>query len=306
VIDQVSQLPGNLTAAVRTATATKATLGTTVGLRAVVRAIGVSPWWLIKPHSPWDRKVDVRVAPRLLSSVSCLLMLGALLALAAVGLRRRRADLCAGALIALALCAALAAVAASTPATHLLAPTLGYTMWWASPAGMFVWLVLGWSAVVLASERGLKRLRAPAFATALGVGAVAIAGTAVAATEDPDYHRFEYRPLNTMFAGLDRGIPAGRTVLLVGTLGNATMRFKMAARYAMVRHGIRPLSTGALFRLGTWYELDHHRYDCVVYVNDGTARPGKQATVISRVILHDNSGAHPVTVWTSRPGCGRR
>jgi hypothetical protein len=302
-IDQVSQRPGNLTSVVRTATATKATLGTTVGWRAVVRAIGVPPWWLIDPHSPWDRKVDVRVAPRLVSSVSCLLMLGALLALAAVGLRRRRADLCAGALIALALCAALAGVAATTPNTHLLASTLGYTMWWGSPVGMFVWIVLGWSAAVMASERGLGRLRVPAFATALGVGAAALAGTAVAATEKPDYHLAEYRPLGTMFAGLNRGIPPGRTVLLVGTLGNATMRFRMAARYALVRHGIRPLSPGAFFRLGTWYELDHHRYDCVVYVNDGSVRPGKGAAMISRVILHDNSGAHPVTVWTSRPGC---
>ncbi len=306
VIDQVSQSPGNLTAAVRTATATKATLGATVGWRAVVRAIGVPPWWLIKPHTPWDRKVDVRVAPRLLSTISCLLMLGALLAVAALGLLRRRADLCAGALIALALCAALAAVAATTPATHLLASTLGYTMWWGSPAGMFVWLMLGWSAVVLAGDRGLARLRAPAFATALGVGAVAIAGTAVAATEGPDYHLSEYRPLGTMFAALDRGIPARRTVLLVGSLGNATMRFKMAARYALVRRGIRPLSVGAYFRLGSWYELGHQRYDCVVYVNDGTARParpGERATMISRVTLHDNAGAHPVTVWASRPGC---
>jgi hypothetical protein len=303
VIDQVSHHPGNLSAAAQTATARKATLGATVGVRAVVRAIGVPPWWLKRPRSPWERKVDVRTAPSALASISCLLMLGALLAVAAVGLRRRRAELCAGALIALALCAALAAVAASTPATHLLAPTLGYTMWWGSSAGMFVWLVLGWSAVVLASELGLARLRAPAFATALGVSAVASAGTAVAATENEDYHLAEYAPLGTISAGLDRGIPTGRTVLLVGSLGNATFRFKMAARYALVRRGIRALSPGTDVRLGAWYELDHHHYDCTVYVNDGIASPASRAAMVTRVSFSDSTGSHAVTVWMSPAGC---
>jgi hypothetical protein len=302
VIDQIEHHPGNLTVVLRTATAAKSTLGATVGWRAVVRAIGVPPWWLEDPGSPWERKTDVRMAPGALRTTSCLLMLYALLAVTAVGLRRRRADLCAGALIALVLCAALAIVAAATPTTHLLAATLGYTMWWGSPAGMFVWVILGWSAATMLAERGLSRLRAPALASAIGIGAVAATGTAVAANEGPDDHLWEYRPLGAMFAGLN-SIPAGRTVMLVGNLGNATSRFKQAARFALVRRGIRPLSRGASFRLGAWYEPDHHHYDCIVYVDDGIASPARQAVAIARVSFSNSTGSHAVTVWVSRARC---
>lgn len=312
VIDQIGRHPGNLTVVVRTATATSSTLGATVGWRAVVRAIGVPPWWLQNPRSPWERKTDVRRASSRLGSASCLLMLCALLAIAAAGLFRRRLDLCAGALIALVLCAALAIVAASTPTTHLLAGTLAYTMWWGSPAGMFLWVILGWSVATMLAERGLSRPRSPvlafgpralALASAIGIGAVAAAGMAVAAAERSDYHLWEYRPLGAMFAGLNKGVPAGRTVLLVGSLDNATFRFKMAARFALVRQGIRPLSRGTNSRLGAWYEPDHHHYDCVVYVDDGVASPSRRAVAIARVFSSNSTGSHTVTVWMSRARC---
>jgi hypothetical protein len=105
-----------------------------------------------------------------------------------------------------------------------------------------------------------------------------------------------------MFAGLN-SIPAGRTVMLVGNLGNATSRFKQAARFALVRRGIRPLSRGASFRLGAWYEPDHHHYDCIVYVDDGIASPARQAVAIARVSFSNSTGSHAVTVWVSRAGC---
>lgn len=312
VIDQIGRHPGNLTVVVRTATSTSSTLGATVGWRAVVRAIGVPPWWLENPRSPWERKTDVRRASSQLGSASCLLMLCALLAIAAAGLLRRRLDLCAGALIALVLCAALAVVAASTPTTRLLAGTLAYTMWWGSPAGMFVWVILGWSVATMLAERSLSRPRAPALAlgprapalaSAIAIGAVAATGTAVAVAERSDYHLWEYRPLGAMFAGLNRGVPAGRTVLLVGSLDNATFRFKMAARYALVRRGIRPLSRGTNSRLGDWYEPDHHHYDCVVYLADGIASPARRAVAIARVFPSNSTGSHTVTVWMSRARC---
>ena len=313
-IDQLQGHPGNLTRVVKTATARKATLGATVGWRAVVRAVGVPPWWLEKPRSPWERKFEVRTRPDTLASVSCMLMLCALVAIAAIGLLRRRAAICAGALIALALCVALAVVAATTPSTNLLAATLGYTMWWGSPAGMFVWVVLGWSIATLLTERleesperpnerRLPRVRAPAVAIAVGVGAAALAGGAVAGTQGPDYHLTEYQPLNAMYAGLDRAIPRGRTVRLTAALGEATFRFKMAARFAMVRRGIRPLSPGTDTRLGAWYELDHHRYDCAVYVNDGSARPTRGATAVARATYREGAGSYPITIWVAPAGC---
>ena len=217
---------------------------------------------------------------------------------------RRRTELWSGALIALFLCAGLYAVTAATPTKRVLAETLGYTMWWGSPAGMFVWVMLAFSAVAIISELALPRLRIPAFASATAAAAI-VAGAAagVAAAERSDYHLPEYGPLAKLYAGLERGIPQHRTVKLLGYLGSRTFRFKMAARYAMVRRGIRPLSPGIDVRLGSWYDLDHHRYDCVVYVKDGVTTPARLASEVARFNFDDGTGSYPVTVWVAPAGC---
>jgi hypothetical protein len=330
LIDQIQGNPGNLTAVLRTAKANPPTLGAGVGWHAVVRAIGVPPWWLRDPASPWERKHEVRASSGAFATISTIVILLALLALAVAGVLRRQAELWAGALIALALCAGLAAVAASTPTVRVLAETLGYTMWWGSPAGMFVWVIVGWGTLATLAEVGLPRWRAPELASVAGVVALAGVATAVAVSERPDYHRPEYRPLSAVYAGLEQGIPRQRTVLLIGSLGNDTFRFKMAARFALVRHGIRPLSPGKDVRLGSWYEQDHRRYDCVVYVKDGTARPagpsspaqpssrarpagsarppspGGPARLLASVKFDEGGGERPVTVWSAPAGCPRQ
>jgi hypothetical protein len=271
-----------------------------------VRAVGVPPWWLRDPASPWNRKFEVREGASTLATVSAVLILVALLAVAAIGVLRRRAELWSGALIALVLCAGLYAVAAATPTKRVLAETLGYTMWWGSPAGMFVWVMLAFSAVVIISELALPRVRMPAFASAAAAAAiVAGAAAAVAVAERSDYHLPEYGPLAKLYAGLQRGVPPHRTVKLLGYLGNRTFRFKMAARYAMVRRGIRPLSPGIDVRLGSWYDLDHRRYDCVVYVKDGITSPAHPATRVARFNFEDGTGVYPVTMWVSPAGCPR-
>ncbi|MCW2970069.1 MAG: hypothetical protein JWO23_1196, partial [Solirubrobacterales bacterium] len=330
LIDQIQGNPGNLTAVLRTAKANPPTLGAGVGWHAVVRAIGVPPWWLRDPASPWERKHEVRASSGAFATISTIVILLGLLALAVAGVLRRQAELWAGALIALALCAGLAAVAASTPTMRVLAETLGYTMWWGSPAGMFVWVMVGWGTLATLAEAGLPRLRAPELASVAGVVALAGVATVVAVSERPDYHRPEYRPLSAVYAGLEQGIPTQRTVLLIGSLGNDTFRFKMAARFALVRRGIRPLSPGKDVRLGSWYEQDHRRYDCVVYVKDGTARPagpssaarrssrarpagsarptspGGPARLLASVKFDEGGGERPVTVWSAPAGCPRQ
>jgi hypothetical protein len=306
LIDQLQGKPGNLTNVVKAATARTPKLGAAVGWHAVVRAVGVPPWWLRDPASPWNRKFEVREATSTLATVSTVLILIALSAVAAIGLLRRRAELWTGALLALVLCAGLYAVAAATPTKRVLAETLGYTMWWGSPAGMFVWVMLAFSAVAIVSELTTSRLRIPAFASAAAAAAI-VAGAAatVAIAERSDYHLPEYGPLAKLYAGLQRGVPRHRTVKLLGYLGSRTFRFKMAARYAMVRRGIRPLSPGIDVRLGSWYDLDHHRYDCVVYVKDGSTSPAHRATEVARFNFEDGTGAYPVTVWVSPRGCPR-
>ncbi|HEX7610747.1 MAG TPA: hypothetical protein VF380_08745, partial [Solirubrobacteraceae bacterium] len=144
-IDQIQGNPGNLTAVARAAKANTTTLGPSVGWHAVTLALGIPPWWLTDPASPWQRKIEVREAPGALATASTLLALLALIGVGALGLLRRRPQLWAGALIALALCLGMAVVAAATPTPRLLSATLGYTMWLGSPVGMFAWLILAWS-----------------------------------------------------------------------------------------------------------------------------------------------------------------
>ncbi len=308
-INQIRGRPGNLTAVIDTAKANHSTLGATVGWRAVVLGVGVRPWWTTDPASPWQRKAEVRTAPGTLAVVSTVLALVALIGLAVVGPLRRRAELCSGALIALALCAGVGAIAASTPTTRLLSATLGYTLWLASPVGMFVWLMLLWPAfTALASIKALRRRVTPAprrrrarvaFSLA-GLGAVALLAAGVAAAERPDEHLSEYRPIGVISRALDRNVPRGATVRLVGALGDTTFRFKMAARFALVRRGVRPLSPGTDTRLGAWYQLDHHRYDCTVYVDDGHVAPVRGARTIASVPFRGTDG---VSVWLSPGGC---
>jgi MYXO-CTERM domain-containing protein len=142
---QLTEHPGNLTLVAEAATRHKATLGSQVGWHAVVRAVGVVPWWLHTPASRWQRKYEVRSRPSALATDSTIAMLAALVLVGLVALRRRRRDVAALALIALVLCPALAAVAADTPTPRLLSATLGYTMWWGSQVGVVVWLTLAWA-----------------------------------------------------------------------------------------------------------------------------------------------------------------
>jgi len=306
VIDQIQGSPGNLTMVLRTAKANPPTLGARVGWHALVRAIGVPPWWLRDPASPWERKTEVRTSSGGLANVSTVLILLLLAALVVVGVVRRHAELWAGALIALALCGSLAAVAASTPTMRVLAETLGYTMWWGSPAGMFVWVMAGWGAAVALAAIGVPGWRMPAAVGAAGVVVVAAVAAVVAAGQRPDYHLPEYRPLSAVYSALEHGVPAHRTVLLIGALGNSTFRFKMASRYALRRHGVRPISPGTDVRLGSWYEKDHHPYDCTLYVQDGDRRPSRRATLLVRTSFYDGTVSRPISVWGVPAGCPRR
>jgi hypothetical protein len=363
-IQQIEGSPGNLTRVVETVRARKTVLGSEVGWRAVVRTVGVAPWWLHVPASPWQRKQEVRTDAGSPPRASAIAVIALVVLVAGVGLLRRRRALLTGALIGLALCVGVYAVAASTPVQRTLAETLGYTLWWASPAGMFVWIVGAWGLVLCAfelaplareaaprlREGGLRagmryrprfaatrrqaggeatghesarpgrqpsRARAPggqarartvagivAAVAGLSVAAAAAAGASV--SQKADNHLPEYRPLAAVYGGLDRGVPRGRTVRLLASLSSRTFRFKMAARFALVRRGIRPLSPGLDVRLGSWYSILNRPYDCTVYVDDGDRSPAHGARALARTTFADGTGRYPVSVWLAPAGCPRR
>ena len=305
-IDEVTHHPGNLSSVVRAAATRKATLGAAVGAHAVVRAVGVRPWWLTVPGSRWDRKHDVAATPSPTRTWTAVALLAALAAMAVAGAAQRRIDVATAALIGLVLCAGLGAVAAETPAVPVLAATVGYTLWWGSQCGMWVWLVLAWGAwlalrgpIAARARLRTRSLRASTFASVAGLAAAALAGTAAAASEAPDQHVALYRPISAIAARMQTAIPRGRTVRLDGRLDGATQPFKPAVRFALARRGIRVLSRKAAPRNGDWYELDHRAYDERITLTDRPRRPPAAALLI-RCGFAEAGRRHSVFVWLSR------
>ncbi|MBA3264672.1 MAG: hypothetical protein H0T69_19830, partial [Thermoleophilaceae bacterium] len=143
LIDEATNSPGNLALLRIAATTGEPKLGIEAGGRAVVHTVGILPWWLQGPNGPLEGIADVTTRPGGLSIGSALLVLLALVAVIVPAVRRRRVGVIVGAVLALALCAAVAFDAASTPSNAV--DTVHYTLRWASVAGMYAWLVLAWS-----------------------------------------------------------------------------------------------------------------------------------------------------------------
>lgn len=331
-IDQLENDPGNLAMIVRTAQHRGATLGAGAGRRAVARSVGVRPWWLYVPASEWERKADVRAAPlSRLQSDSAIAILLLLAAVGAGGALARRWELASAAAIGLGLSAAIGLEAASNPSGRLLSGTLGYTMWWGSELGLWVWLIVAWGMwlSVLAAGRRLVRqarlakwsrlarqsrlsrwrrlvqpgrARAVAVATACtaALAGVAVAGAAVASDARRDSHAYDYRPIRSLAATLEAAIPPGRTVAFhFGPLDMATQPMEPAIRYLLVRHGDRPLADGSFPRLGDYYVQGHRRVQWVVHLADGTRAP-RRMRLVGRVRFVSPWGRETLSAWVRR------
>jgi hypothetical protein len=322
-IDQIQGSPGNLAMIVRTAEHRDPKLGASVGWHAVVRSIGVRPWWLYVPGSQWQRKYDVLKAPNTLAVDSAIALLAALLLALATAPWTRRFDLAAAALIGLGLCAAAGAQTALNPSSRLLEETLGYTLWWASELGLWVWLVLAWAAwlalaaLVRASLRALartgagrraRRARLPAWgrpAAALAgslaaVASVAAVGGAVATTEKPDTHAYDYAAIKATAAAIERAVPPGQRVSFrFGPLDTATQPIEPAIRFLLVRHGDRVFAKGSFDRLGSYYEPDGRPVQWVVDLADPTRHPPRMRRV-SLIAFASPWGRETIGAWVRR------
>jgi hypothetical protein len=322
-IDEIEGHPGNLTLIVQTAGNRAATLGAGIGWNGIVRAVGWQPWWLSVPPTAWNHKNDIRATPTSLASDSTIALLAALGLLAGAGFLRRRADLGAAALIGLALCASLDAVVAQTPSVPLLAATTGYTTWWGAMVGLWVWLVLAWSlwlslrwlalasgplreqAVGWTSRLPARWIRAAGAVGSLAcLGGIAATGVAVAATQQPDSHANQYRPIAAIAARLDQVVPAGQTVrLTLGSSDISTQPIEPAVRYSLVRHGDRVLANGSHQRLGYYYELERRPYRWFVEIANGSQHRKHMLTAVT-VRFSDAWGRHVFSAWVARVGPG--
>ena len=319
-VDQIKNNPGNLSMVARTAEHHGATLGASVGWHAVVRSVEIHPWWLYVPASEWERKYDVLATPSSAALNSTLAILAALALAGSIGALRGRWDLAAAALIGLGLCAAIGLEAASNPSARLLAETLGYTMWWGSEVGLWVWLMLVWAlwlGLAASARSGLRALRrrvparrealrswtrllALAIVSLASLAAVVAVGGTVAATAKPDSHVYEYRWVRRAVAGIERMIPPRRAIAFhFGPLDLGTQPMEPAIRFLLVRHGDRVLAQGSFPRLGPYYEQYNRPVQWVLYLADGTRRPAHM-TLAARVRFKSPWGEEVLSAWVRR------
>ncbi|HEX4564326.1 MAG TPA: hypothetical protein VH115_07700, partial [Solirubrobacteraceae bacterium] len=311
--DQVAH-SGNLGKVIEAASERRSPLGPTVGVHAVIRTIGLKPWWLTRVGYPFERKYDVLHSQGTLATLSAALIIAWLLLAIALAVRRRRTSDAAGAVLALALGAAVWAIAEATPSKpHFLAETLGYTLWSASLVGMFAWLITLRTLVTLtgvgawleravvsfapAAREGARRVAVAA--GALGaVALAALAGAVGAAAGTPDEHAFEFHALKVINAHLG-AVPRGHSVFLNARLDGLITPLRPEMTYDLRRRGVRPLGNGAYLRTGHWYERSEHPYDYIVWVYDNNLLPVPAARVIARAHITTNGRRHTVTVALS-------
>jgi len=136
--------------------------------------------------------------------------------------------------------------------------TLGYTMWWGSPAGMFVWTLLrvgggfrgsrGWRS---APSRECRH--SPRFAGCVAGRGRARAGGRIAGRSVRTTTGLSTPPLaQALRGGWTGAFPGRRTVMPGGpTSVTAPSAFKMAARFAMVASA----GSGLLFHRGSTFRL---------------------------------------------------
>jgi hypothetical protein len=291
LLDQTLHNPGNLSRIIQTATTSQKTVGMSVGWHALVRAIGIWPRWLQSYNPGFENQLRDFARNLLLTGNgvavgSTVLVLGGLAMVALLGLRRRRPDVVAGAALALMLSGAVVVFAASTPAS--LSSTLDYGLRWTSPAGMFTWLVLGWSLAALLRPtrwRAVRRLttsaavRRPVSTSviALAITSMLAFGVAIGPQSDADVLPWAYQPARAVASLLTARLHRQRAVLVRASSPFEGV-FETAIIYRLRRSGYRVVAPSDVFsanlsqRLGAYYspggvDSTPRRYDDVLLID---------------------------------------
>jgi hypothetical protein len=284
---------GNIATVVRAAQARESPVGLAGGTRAVASAVGIAPQWLRSPQSSARRTFEIFAPVGALRLISTLAVLAGLAVVLLVGTKRRRIDVVAAASLALILCAALAADTASFPNTPTTIFSYGYTSWWAIPAGMFVWLALGWSAATLWAPR--LRWSKPRFASAgagvgLGVGVVLTAAVVVLLGQHDDSARGFFGPTRTVEDRVAAALPDPGNVRLDAPV----FEFRTGVIQALRRNGGR-VQTKDHVELGPDYALRDGPVDHVVDIRPGSA-PAPGARIVAQVKVPPKQDTFTVSV----------
>jgi hypothetical protein len=270
--------------------------GATAATYAVIRTVGVPPWWLRAPSDATERTFEIFARPALPAIVSAVIILLALIAVTALGIRRGRADVAAAGTVALAVCAALAAVTASFPNTPSTIFSYSYASWWAAPVGMWTWLVVAWSSLALWSDpRGGETRRAWRLSPALPLLGVVGVGAVVAASQGPIRQRERFDATRTLVKRLDAVLPNPGKV----RVESSVLDFETAVIGALRRRGGTVHAGDVSVQFGRSYARREQRYDHIVEIMAGDAPPGGGRR-IARIELRSPT-PRVVSLWL-RPG----
>ncbi len=296
LLDQAIHRPGNFVRVAQTATAHQTTVGLSYGWHALVRAIGVPPWWLRYPTTghAGGRFFELSGVPGSGAIASTVLILIALSVVLGVGLRSRRHDLAAAGALGLGLSAAVVAFTAATP-QRLVLP-LDYGLEWASPAGMFTWLLLGWSLTSLLVPMRWHRpttmteSRQLAAVAVIALSITAIVGALASVNPRKDVFQWTYRPARTLTAQLVTRLPhTGSVVVMAGSIPGFVVQEGLI--YQLRRAGYRVLAPPELsIRLGAYYSYRPGQVVDPLFVGDSNTPPPSAGQTIVSVPVH---GAPP-------------
>jgi hypothetical protein len=263
---------GNFEALVDAAQSRENPAGTTAAVYAVIRTIGVPPWWLRPPASAEERTFEIFARPAAPAFVSAALILLALVAVAALGVRRGRPDVAYAAALAVAACAALGVVTASFPNTPSTIFSYSYTSWWAAPVGMWTWLVVVWSSLSLWwGARDPSRRLAPAIPAAVPLAGVLAVGAVVAATQGELRQEQIFDASRTARDGLEAALPNPGTV----RVDSGVLNLETAVIYSLRSRGAEIGAGDVSVQLGRDYERRGRRFEHIVDVrHSGLLPPG--------------------------------
>ena len=301
IINQVFRPPGNLYLIADAVLNRKGTLGLSAGWHTVAHAIGIPPWWLQSPVYGTNRWYQVIGAPGAGAAITAVLIIVGVAALLLVALRRRNAEIASLTAIALVIVAALGFSTASTPTEGILALTVGYTLWWASSAGMFVWVAFGYGAARLFG----RPLPATVgrVARVVAVPAAALVAIVVALGLPKDADRGEYRAFGTVASRVGSALPHPGTVLV--TADNTLQGFELqsAVVWALQRQGATVLlPRTATGNLGSSFLVGTRHYDHEVTIASGHEPAGQ---VIARVQVNRPAPITGSFVVSLLPGSAR-
>jgi hypothetical protein len=273
VVDQVihtaggRHVYGNLSTLVEAIGDRNEPVGLKGGAYAVVRAVGVPAWWLQQDQSPVVRVFEIFARPGVGSIVTATALVLALVALAAAGFRRKRLDVVAATLVALALVASLMLVTASFPNVGSSVFPYSYASWLASPLGLWTWIAAGWSIATLWPPR-LGLAAASGVGVPVLVAAVVAIALVVVATQDRDTQHRLYDPVDGVTDAVQRAIPAGATVYVAGS----SLPVEGAIVHTLRQRG-DVVGSNIGNQLGMFYVDRSRRYDYAISVTPGTSVP---------------------------------